>query len=89
VIAARATRVTGNMLAAAARAVSELVDTSARGAPLLPQVEELRETSLAVATAVVHAACADGVATARIDGDVRTAVRALMWDPVYRPVLAG
>ena len=89
VIAARAIRVTANMLAAAARAVSDLVDTSARGAPLLPQVEELRETSLAVATAVIHAACADGVATARLDGDVRAAVRALMWEPVYRPVLAG
>ena len=89
VIAARAIKVTDNMLAAAARAVSELVDTSARGAPLLPQVEELRETSLAVAVAVVQAACADGVATARIDGDVRAKVRALMWDPVYRPVLAG
>lgn len=89
VIAARASRVTDNMLAAAARAVSELVDTSARGAPLLPQVEELRETSLAVAVAVVQAACADGVAGTRIDGDVRARVRALMWDPVYRPVLAG
>jgi malate dehydrogenase (oxaloacetate-decarboxylating) len=88
VIAARASRVTGNMLAAAARAVSELVDTSARGAPLLPQVEELRETSLAVAVAVVQAACADGVAGTRLDGDVRAKVRALMWDPVYRPVLA-
>jgi len=89
VIAARASRVTDNMLAAAARAVSELVDTSARGAPLLPQVEELRETSLAVAVAVVQAACADGVATARIEPDVRAQVRALMWDPVYHPVLAG
>jgi malate dehydrogenase (oxaloacetate-decarboxylating) len=91
VIAARATRVTGNMLAAAARAVSDLVDTSARGAPLLPQVEELRETSLAVALAVIRAACADGVATARIDydGDLRAQVRTLMWDPVYRPVQAG
>jgi malate dehydrogenase (oxaloacetate-decarboxylating) len=89
VIAARTTRVTDHMLAAAARAVSDLVDTSARGAPLLPQVEELRETSLAVAVAVVRAACADGVATACIDGDLQESVRALMWDPVYRPVLAG
>jgi malate dehydrogenase (oxaloacetate-decarboxylating) len=89
VIAARATRVTDNMLAAAARAVSDLVDTSARGAPLLPQVEELRETSLAVAVAVIQAACADGVATADIGGDLRAQARALMWDPVYRPVRAG
>ncbi len=89
VIAARATRVTDNMLAAAARAVSDLVDTSARGAPLLPQVEELRETSLAVAVAVIQAACADDVATADIGGDLRAQARALMWDPVYRPVRAG
>jgi malate dehydrogenase (oxaloacetate-decarboxylating) len=88
VIAARASRVTDNMLAAAARAVSELVDTTARGAPLLPQVEELRETSVAVAVAVIQAARADGVSTVRIDGDILTKVRALMWEPVYRPVLA-
>jgi malate dehydrogenase (oxaloacetate-decarboxylating) len=77
------------MLAAAARAVSDLVDTSARGAPLLPQVEELRETSVAVALAVIQAASADGVATAALDGDLRARVRALMWEPVYRPVRAG
>jgi malate dehydrogenase (oxaloacetate-decarboxylating) len=88
VIAAGATRVTDNMLAAAARTVSDLVDTTARGAPLLPQVEELRETSLSVAVAVAEAACADGVATVRADGDVRAKARALMWEPVYRPVLA-
>ncbi len=89
VIAARATRVTDNMLAAAARAVSDLVDTSARGAPLLPQVEELRETSIAVAVAVIQAASAAGVATARMDGDLQAQVRALMWEPVYRTVRAG
>ena len=89
VIAAGAARVTDNMLAAAARAVCDLVDTSAPGAPLLPQVEELRETSLAVAVAVMQAACSDGVATARIQPDPRSQARALMWDPVYRPVRAG
>ncbi|HEY7881328.1 MAG TPA: NAD-dependent malic enzyme, partial [Streptosporangiaceae bacterium] len=70
VIAARATRVTGSMLAAAARAVSELVDTSVPGAPLLPQVEELRETSVAVAAAVATAARDDGVATAKLADDL-------------------
>jgi malate dehydrogenase (oxaloacetate-decarboxylating) len=86
VIAARATQVTDNMLAAAAHAVSELVDTQTPGAPLLPRVEALRETSVAVAAAVAQAAAADGVARARLDGDVRADVRALMWEPVYRPV---
>ncbi len=86
VIATRASRVTDNMLAAAAHAVSELVDTQTPGAPLLPRVEALRETSVAVAAAVAQAAAADGVARARLDGDVRASVRALMWEPVYRPV---
>ena len=86
VIATQASRVTDNMLAAAAHAVSELVDTQTPGAPLLPRVEALRETSVAVAAAVAQAAAADGVARARLDGDVRASVRALMWEPVYRPV---
>jgi malate dehydrogenase (oxaloacetate-decarboxylating) len=89
VIAARASRVTDAMLAAAARAVSELVDTSTLGAPLLPQVEQLRETSVAVAAAVIEAAQADGVATVNLTGDVPAQLRELMWQPVYRPVLAG
>ncbi|HTS97317.1 MAG TPA: NAD-dependent malic enzyme [Streptosporangiaceae bacterium] len=89
VIAARATRVTDNMLAAAAHAVSGLVDTATPGAPLLPQVEALRETSVTVAAAVARAAAGDGVATARLDDDLRHEVRALMWRPAYRRVRAG
>jgi malate dehydrogenase (oxaloacetate-decarboxylating) len=86
VIAARATQVTDNMLAAAAHAVSELVDTATPGAPLLPEVEAMRETSVAVAAAAARAAAADGVADASLDGDLPSRIRALMWEPVYRPV---
>jgi malate dehydrogenase (oxaloacetate-decarboxylating) len=101
VIAARATQVTDNMLAAAARAVSELVDTATPGAPLLPRVEALRDTSVAVAAAVALAAAADGVATDGVatdgvatDGvtaagpgaDLRARIRNLMWEPVYHHV---
>jgi malate dehydrogenase (oxaloacetate-decarboxylating) len=89
VIAARASRVTDGMLSAAAYAVAGLVDTVTPGAPLLPQVETLRETSLAVATAVAQAAMADGVAANRLSGDIAEHVRGLMWQPVYRPVRAG
>jgi malate dehydrogenase (oxaloacetate-decarboxylating) len=91
-IAARATQVTDNMLAAAAHAVSQLVDTGTPGAPLLPPVEALRETSLAVAAAVAQAAAGDGVATADLaepGEDARGRIRALMWEPVYRPVRAA
>jgi malate dehydrogenase (oxaloacetate-decarboxylating) len=86
VIAARASRVTDGMLSAAAHAVAALVDTDTPGAPLLPQVEALHDTSLAVATAVVQAAAADGVAARRLTGDIAEQVSALMWQPAYRPV---
>ncbi len=86
VIAARAQRVTDGMLLAAARAVADLVDISTPGAPLLPQVADLRKTSVAVATAVARAAQAEGVASATLDADLTGQVRALMWEPCYRPV---
>ena len=86
VIAARARRVTDGMLLAAARAVAGLADISAPGAPLLPRVTDLRETSAAVAAAVARAAVAEGVAEATLDADLAAQVRALMWEPRYRPV---
>jgi malate dehydrogenase (oxaloacetate-decarboxylating) len=86
VLAAQASRVTDGMLSAAAHAVAGLVDTVTPGAPLLPQVETLRDTSVIVAAAVAQAAAADGVAGRRLDGDITEQVRALMWQPVYRPV---
>jgi malate dehydrogenase (oxaloacetate-decarboxylating) len=86
VIAARARRVTDGMLLAAARAVADRVDISTPGAPLLPLVADLRETSVAVATAVARAAEAEGVASATLDADLVGQVRALMWEPRYRPV---
>ena len=63
-----------------------LVDTATPGAPLLPEVEAMRETSVAVAAAVAEAATADGVAGTSLDGDLPSRIRALMWEPVYRPV---
>ncbi|MGE5133306.1 MAG: NAD-dependent malic enzyme [Gemmatimonadota bacterium] len=86
VIAARARRVTGGMLLAAAHAVAGLVDVSTPGAPLLPRVADLRETSVAVAVAVARAAEADGVAAAPLAADAARQVRALMWEPRYHPV---
>jgi malate dehydrogenase (oxaloacetate-decarboxylating) len=86
VIAARSRRVTDGMLLAAARAVADLADISAPGAPLLPRVADLRETSVSVAAAVAAAAEAEGVASAALDADLGGQVRALMWEPRYRPV---
>jgi malate dehydrogenase (oxaloacetate-decarboxylating) len=85
-IAVRATRITDTMLGAAAHAVAARVDAGAPGAPLLPEVAALRDTSLAVAVAVARAAAADGVAQRELGDDVESRVRALMWQPAYRPV---
>jgi malate dehydrogenase (oxaloacetate-decarboxylating) len=85
-ITARATRITDNMLSAAAHAVAGLVDAGAAGAPLLPEMAALRATSLAVAVAVARTAVTDGVATAELDAELEEQVRAHMWQPMYRPV---
>jgi malate dehydrogenase (oxaloacetate-decarboxylating) len=87
VIAARAARITDGMLAAAAYAVAGLTETSVPGAPLLPPIEALRETSIAVAEAVAQAAWHGGVARTVLDRELRDRIRSLMWHPVYRPVL--
>jgi malate dehydrogenase (oxaloacetate-decarboxylating) len=87
VIASQASRVTDGMLVAAAHAVADLTDSSRPGASLLPPVQTLRETSVAVATGVARAAAADGVARIAIDGDLPARVRELMWQPSYRPII--
>ena len=49
-------------------------------------VFNVRETSVAVATAVAQAAAEDGVARARLEPDLEAQVRHSMWEPTYRPV---
>jgi malate dehydrogenase (oxaloacetate-decarboxylating) len=87
-IVARATRVTDAMLAAAACAVAGRVDTDTPGAPILPPVPELRETSVAVAVAVARAAAEDDVARAEVGEDIEARVREAMWEPVYPDIVA-
>ena len=87
VIASRASRVTDSMLVAAAHAVAGLTDMSQAGAALLPPVQTLRDTSVAVAVAVARAAADDGVARTAVEGDLTKHVRDLMWQPDYRPII--
>ncbi|RJQ73777.1 NAD-dependent malic enzyme [Pseudonocardiaceae bacterium YIM PH 21723] len=82
-IVSGARQVTDGMLTAAALAITEMVDTHAEGAGLLPRVENLREMSARVAVAVVRAAVAEGVAAAEPQ-DVVQAVHESMWQPAYR-----
>jgi malate dehydrogenase (oxaloacetate-decarboxylating) len=88
-IVAWASRITKGMVTAAARAVAGLAEASAPGTAILPGVEELAETSHAVAVAVVRAAVGDGVARAALpDDQIEAAVRAAAWRPEYRPIRA-
>ncbi len=88
-IVSRAGRITDGMLLAAAHAVAALVDPHAPGAPLLPQVADLRATSAAVAVAVAEAAQRDGVAEALPADRLPALVADAMWHPEYRPVRAA
>ncbi len=81
-----AIQVTDNMLIAAAEAISSLVDMSADGAPLLPEIEGIRRTSMAVAAAVGQAAIDEGVARWALPDPLYEGIEASMWTPVYRPI---
>jgi malate dehydrogenase (oxaloacetate-decarboxylating) len=85
-LVSRAKRITDHMIASAARAVAELTDAAAPGAPLLPPIDDLRTTSARVALAVALAAVHDGVAEQA--GITAESVRAAMWKPQYAPVHA-
>ncbi len=86
-IVSRARRVSDGMLVAAAEAVAGMVDARRPGAPLLPRVENLRDTSATVAAAVAERAVKEGLARAELTDPARQ-VREAMWEPVYRPVRA-
>ncbi|MCU5147480.1 oxaloacetate-decarboxylating malate dehydrogenase [Bacillus cereus group sp. MYBKT14-1] len=88
-IVVRASVMTDGMFAAAAEAVASMVDTSQPGAPILPEVEELRNISEMVAIEVAKVAVAEGVARVNLsDNDIKMAVREAMWKPEYRQIKA-
>ena len=82
IIVSRARTVTPGMLQAAAKAIARQASPTNPADSLLPDVQNLREISTAVAEAVYHAAVEDGVAS-RTHGDVAHAVAETMWTPVY------
>ncbi|PZG17582.1 NAD-dependent malic enzyme [Nonomuraea aridisoli] len=88
VVVARARRVSPGMLRAAAEAVGGMVDVSAPGASLLPQVDNLREISATVAVAVANRAAEERLA--RVDlRDTVQQVQDAMWQPSYRRIHAN
>ncbi|GAA2211553.1 oxaloacetate-decarboxylating malate dehydrogenase [Nonomuraea monospora] len=88
VVVSRARRVSDGMLRAAAEAVAGMVDVSAPGASLLPEVENLRAVSATVAVAVARQAAEEGLARVALDDPVQQ-VQDAMWQPRYRPSPSG
>lgn len=87
-IVARATKITDEMILAAALAVAGRADLTSPGSALLPSNRDLRATSSVVAVDVIKVAQAQGVAGADIDNPVE-AVRLSEWWPEYRRVIAA
>ena len=85
-IVCQASKVTDEMILAAARAVAGEADVSAPGAALLPTNAALRTTSSIVALQVAKAAQEQGVAQVKLDDPVE-AVRQAQWWPEYCPVV--
>ena len=86
VLASRARRVTDAMFMAAAKALAELSPARHdKHGRLLPPVTELRTVALSVAEAVARQAQADGVAEPWDADTLNACIRALVWEPVYRP----
>ncbi|MFI7403826.1 malic enzyme-like NAD(P)-binding protein [Streptomyces sp. NPDC049541] len=81
-VVARASQITDGMLQAVTEAVAGLAELSGPGAPLLPQVENLRASSATVAVAVARRAAEVGVARAPLD-DVIQQVQDAIWQPEY------
>lgn len=82
-----ASKVTDNMLTAAAEALAEYTDPGRliEGA-VYPRVDALRRASKHVAVAVAKQAISDGVARNAVDDDVAGAVASAMWEPRYLPI---
>ena len=81
-IVSRARLISVGMFMAAAQTVARFVDAHLPGASLLPQVEDLRSVSAAVAVEVARTALAEGLARVELN-DVVQQVQDAMWQPVY------
>ena len=84
-IVSRASRVTDRMLLAASRALASLVDARRPGVGVLPDIENLRSSSLTVAVGVARQASQDGVAGVELS-DPERAVAESMWTAAYTPL---
>lgn len=87
VIATKAAEVTDNMLWAAACAISAYSpDRDDLTSPLLPEITEIPDLACKVAIAVAKQAMADGVATVKVNTELKAFIKENVWRPYYRPI---
>ena len=80
----------GMVLKAAQALAGYTIEKYVEGGLIYPPVNDLQETSVRVATAVVKQAIADGVARrANIPEDIESFVRERFWHPTYLPFVRG
>ena len=82
-LASEASLLTDEMIGAAARALSGIIDMKKPGAPVLPPFKYVAEVSIKVAEAVAKKAQEQGLACSE-EKDMAKAVRELKWYPEYR-----
>ncbi len=84
-MAARAKRLTDNMLWVACQALSQCAATE-MDAPLLPPLTMAREVAIKIATALIEEAKREGLA--QIDPKLSTleALQSIVWEPYYREI---
>ncbi len=88
VAASRATRVTAGMMLAAVRALAECSPALENAnAPLLPEIRDLREVSVDVATAISREAQNEGLAPRPPLEEFRQEVEDTQWRPEYPAVV--
>ncbi|KAF5606983.1 malate dehydrogenase (oxaloacetate-decarboxylating) [Fusarium subglutinans] len=90
-VLSRAKHLTDRMLVAAVEGVSSLSPVLKDStAPLLPDVDSVRDVSVRIARNVIQAAVKDGEATQEgipeEEEDLEEWIREQMWNPVYRPL---
>ncbi len=87
--AAKARRVSDEMMMAAATALAASVDAEARGDSLLPPLTAIRDVSRAIAVAVAQKAVEQGLAPPAANDEVASAVDQMMWDAAYVPFVVA
>lgn len=89
-IAAKASRLSNDMLWAATQKLSECSPVfQDKMAPLLPKLSEAKMVSFNVALAVAEQARAEGLAQVPDNVDFKTRIRQLMWEARYYPYVKG